>query len=80
MLIGNFFKKVNSKYKRHYFSGLSFSSLTCKKDDIFFAIKGNEKDGNNFIDDAIKKGAKTIVSNRDFEGIKNNILFIKSKM
>ena len=79
MLIGNFFKKVNSKYKRHYFSGLSFSSLTCKKDDIFFAIKGNEKDGNNFIDDAIKKGAKTIVSNRDFEGIKNNILFIKSK-
>ena len=79
MLIGKFFKKVNSKYKKHYFSGLSFNSLTCKKDNIFFAIKGNEIDGNKFINDAIKKGAKTIVSNQKFEGIKNNILFIKSK-
>ena len=79
MLIGNFFKKVNLKYKKHYFSGLSSNSLTCKKNNIFFAIKGNEINGNKFINDAIKKGAKTIVSNRKFEGIKNNILFIKSK-
>ena len=79
MLIGKFFKKINSKYKKHFFSGLSFSSLTCKRNNIFFAIKGNEIDGNRFIKDAIKKGAKTIVSNQDFEGIKNNILFIKSK-
>jgi MurE/MurF fusion protein len=78
MLIGKFFKKVNSKFKRHYFSGLSFNSLNCKKDNIFFAIKGNETDGNKFINNAIKKGAKTIVSNQEFEGIKNNILFIKS--
>ena len=79
MLIGKFFKKINSKYKKHFFSGLSFNSLTCKRNNIFFAIKGNEIDGNRFIKDAIKKGAKTIISNQDFEGIKNNILFIKSK-
>ena len=79
MLIGKFFKKINLKYKEHYFSGLSFNSLTCKKDNIFFAIKGNEKDGNKFIKDAIKKGARTIVSNQKFEGKINNILFIKSK-
>ena len=79
MLIANFFKNVNSKYKEHYFSGLSFSSLTCKRNNIFFAIKGNEKDGNKFIDDAIKKGAKTIISNQEFQGVKNGILFIKSK-
>ncbi len=78
MLIGNFFKKVNSEYKKHYFSGLSFSSLTCKKNNIFFAIKGNEIDGNKFINDAIKKGVKTVVSNQKFEGIKNDILYIKS--
>ena len=78
MLIGKFFKKVNSKFKKHYFSGLSFNSLNCKKDNIFFAIKGNEIDGNKFVNDAIKKGAKTIISNQEFEGIKNNILFIKS--
>ena len=59
MLIGNYFKKINLKYKRHYFSGLSFNSLTCKKDDIFFAIRGSTIDGNKFINDAITKGAKT---------------------
>jgi MurE/MurF fusion protein len=78
MLIGNFFKKINLKYKKHYFSGISFNSLNCKKDNIFFAINGNAVDGNNFINGAIKKGAKTIISNRKFEGIKNNILFINS--
>ena len=79
MLIGNFFKKINSKYKKHYFSGLSFNSLTCKRNNIFFAIKGNETDGNKFIGDAIKKGAKTIISNKKFEGIKQNILYVRSK-
>ena len=78
MLIGNFFKKINSKYKKHYFSGLSFNSLTCKRNNIFFAIKGNETDGNKFIDSAIKKGAKTIISNQKFEGKNKNILYIKS--
>ena len=65
MLIGNFFKKINSKYKKHYFSGLSFSSLVCKRDDIFFAIKGSKTDGNRFISDAIKKGARTIISKKN---------------
>ena len=78
MFIGNFFKKINSNYKKRYFSGLSFNSITCKKDNIFFAIQGNEINGNKFIKDAIKKGAKTIISNKRFEGIKDNILYIKS--
>ena len=78
MLIGNYFKKINLKNKNHYFSGLSFNDQTCKKSNIFFAIKGNEKDGNKFIESAIQRGAKTIVSNKKFQGIKNNILYIKS--
>ena len=64
MRIGNYFKNINSKYKNHLFSGLSFNSSDCKKDYIFFAIKGNNHDGNKFIEHAIKKGAKTIVSNK----------------
>ena len=78
MLIGNYFKNINLKFKNHFFSGLSFDSSKCKKNHIFFAIKGNKFDGNKFINDAIKKGAKTVVSNGKYEGIKNNILFIKS--
>ena len=78
MLIGDYFKKINSKNKSHYFSGLSFNSLKCKKSNIFFAIKGNKLDGNRYIDQAIKNGAKTIISNNKFEGIKKKILYIKS--
>ncbi len=79
MLLGKYFKNINSKYKNHYFSGVSFNSLTCKKNNIFFAIKGNSKDGNEFIKDAIKKGSKIIVSERKLHGIKNDILYIYTK-
>ena len=79
MFVGNYFKKIRSIYKRHYFSGLSFNSLTCKEDCIFFAIKGTKADGSGFIDQAIKNGAKTIISNRKFEGVKKKILYLKSR-
>ena len=79
MLIGSYFKNLNLKCKNHFFSGLSFNSLTCKKNNIFFAIKGTEIDGKKFIKDAIKKGARTIVSNQKFIGLKNNILYIRKK-
>ena len=78
MIIGNFIKGIESKYKNHYFSDICFNSLKCKKNNIFFAINGSKVNGNKFINQAIQKGAKTIVSNQKFEGIKNNILFIRS--
>ena len=78
MIIGNFIKRIELKNKNHYFSGICFNSLKCKKDNIFFAIKGNKINGNKFINHAIQKGAKIIISNQKFEGIKKDILFIKS--
>ena len=78
MLIGHFFNGIKTEYKNHYFSGISFNSSKCKKNHIFFAIKGNKIDGNKFINHAIQKGAKTIVSTLKFEGVKNNILFINT--
>ncbi len=78
MFIGNYFNKIKLENKRHYFSGLSFNSSTCKKDYIFFAIKGTKIDGNKFIDQAIINGAKTIISNQKFVGIKKDILYIES--
>ena len=70
MSIQNFFKTIEMKYKSQYFSGLCFNSLKCKKDNIFFAIKGTKINGNKFIEHAIKKGAKIIISNQKFEGVK----------
>jgi len=78
MIIGNFIKGIELKHKNHFFSGFSFNSSKCKKDNIFFAIKGTKINGNKFINQAIQKGAKTIISNKKFVGIKKDILFIKS--
>ena len=78
MLVGKFIRNINSKFKGHFFSGLSFNSLNLKKNNIFFAIKGTKINGNKFIKDAIKNGARTIVSNLNFEGLKNGVLYIKS--
>ena len=78
MIIGNFIKRIELKYKNHYFSGICFDSSKCKKDNIFFAIKGTKIDGNKFISHAIQKGAKIIISNQKYEGLKKNILFIRS--
>ena len=78
MIIGNFIKRIELKHKNHYFSGLCFNSTNCKKNNIFFAINGTKINGNKFINHAIQKGANTIISNQKFEGIKKNILFIRS--
>ena len=78
MIIGNFINNIELKYKNCYFSGLCFDSSKCKKDNIFFAIKGTKIDGNKFISYAIQKGAKIIISNQKFQGIRKNILFLRS--
>ena len=79
MLIGNFLKNIKKEFKNHQFAGLSFNSADCKKDYIFFAIKGTKSDGSKFTNHAIEKGARTIISEHKFEGIKNKVLFLKSK-
>ena len=78
MIIGDFIKGIELKHKNQYFSGLCFDSLKCKKDNIFFAIQGTKINGNKFISHAIQKGAKIIISNQKYEGLKKNILFIRS--
>ena len=79
MLLGKILKNINQKYKSIKFKEIKFDSKKCKNNDIFFAINGNNSNGNDYIDNAISNGAKIIVSNLDFEGFdKNKILFIKS--
>jgi murE/murF fusion protein len=70
MLLGDYFKKIQKKYKKIFFSGISFNSNQVKKNNIFFAIKGNKVDGNNFILSAIKNGAKIIVTEKKRNGVK----------
>lgn len=43
---------------------VSTDTRTIKRGDIFVALKGNNFDGNDFIDQAIRKGAGCIIGNR----------------
>ena len=80
MLLGKIFKKINKKYKKIRFKNIKCNSKDCKPNDIFFAIKGYKSNGNNFISEAIKNGAKIIVSNLKFRGFdKDGNLFIYEK-
>ena len=78
MQLKDYIPNVNKKFSNIFFSGISFSSSKVKKNNIFFAIKGNKFDGNKFIDEAIKKGAKIIVSEKENTKKKGNILFLHS--
>ena len=79
MFLGDYFQNINKNYKKFFFSGISFDSKQIKKNHIFFAIKGNNIDGNNFIPIAIKKGSKIIVTERKVNEFQNGILFIHTK-
>jgi len=78
MRIGNYLKNINQKYLSYSFSGVSADSNKIKPGNIFFAIKGNIFDGNKFINNAIKNGAKIIISENCNTEVKNNILYIKT--
>ena len=79
MLLKDYFPNINKKFENVFFSGISFDSSKVKKNDIFFAIKGNKNDGNNFVSNVIKKGSKIIISEKKISKLKNGILFINTK-
>ncbi|MCX5702548.1 MAG: UDP-N-acetylmuramoyl-tripeptide--D-alanyl-D-alanine ligase, partial [Candidatus Omnitrophica bacterium] len=54
---GRLVKRSESKHIR----GISIDSRTIKPGEAFIAIKGNNFDGHNFIEKAIKKGARCII-------------------
>ena len=63
---------------KNYFSRICINSSDVKKNDIFFAIKGNKYDGNKFINIALKKGAKIVISENKKKIKKEGIIFIKT--
>jgi murE/murF fusion protein len=78
MLLGDYFQNIKDSCKKINFSGIAYDSNQIKENYIFFAIKGNKIDGNNFISSAISNGAKIIITEKKINGFKNGILFIHS--
>ena len=80
MLLKDYFPNLQKKYHKLSFKGIAFNSNEVKQGYIFFAFKGNNTDGNFFINDAIKNGSKIIITDKfKINGWKNNILFLNNK-
>ena len=76
MLLKDYIPDIDKKI---FFSGICFDSSKIKKNNIFFAIKGNNIDGNRFISGAIKKGAKIIITEKKIKKIPDGIQLIQVK-
>jgi len=60
--------------------GISIDSRTIKPQEAFIAIKGPNFDGHNFVDEAIKRGAKAVIFQRQGSRVKGKeVAFIEVK-
>ena len=84
MLLKKLINNIPEKKKHIFIRGLSTNSKDVKNGYIFFAIKGNNKNGEKFIKEAIVKGASVIVCSKSVNYNKkiNNkkTIIIKKKM
>jgi len=78
MLLKDYISHTPKKLSNISFSGIAFNSLKVKKNYVFFAIKGKKFDGNSFIENAIKNGAKVIVSEKKNLKKKSRVTFLYS--
>ena len=78
MLLKNLISNLKPQIADTKINGISFDSRKIKKGNLFVSIKGNKFNGNDYIKEAISKGAKVVISSQK---IKENTkaLFIKSK-
>ena len=67
---------LNTK-KNYPFKGVSINSKNIKDNNLFIAIKGKNKDGHNFLNEAISNGAKFCIISKNSKQ-KNNIIKVKN--
>ena len=78
MLLNRLIKTPIIKKKIFKVKGLAVDSKKVKKGFIFFAIRGKKLNGESFINDAIKKGAKAIVCSNKCKFSSKKIAIIKT--
>ena len=78
MFLKDYIPGVKKKNSKLFFSGITFDSSKVKKNNIFFAIKGNNFDGNKFIPIVQKKGCRIIVSEQKSKTNKGIIIHTKN--
>ncbi len=79
MLLKNLIKNSPQSLRKLKIKGLALNSKDVKKGFIFFAVKGNQSNGENYINDAIKNGAIIIICSKSckFQSTKVNVIKTK---
>ena len=77
MLLKNLIKSPPQDLKKLNIKGLAINSKKVRKGFIFFAIKGKKSDGENFIRQAIKKGAILVVASKKCKIKSNKVNILK---
>ena len=77
-------KELELEYLYNYFknsSGISTDSRNIEKNSMFFALKGENFDGNKFALDAIEKGASFVVADDpSLKDISEKIIYVKDSL
>ena len=68
--------KYGENLNNHYVNSIKDDSRSVELNDVFFAIKGGQTDGKNYIEEAILKGAKTIIYEGETNKSNHNINYI----
>ena len=78
MLLKNLTRKFSNEIGELDIKGLAINSKKVKKGFIFFALKGSKLNGENFIREAVKRGAALIVLSKQSRFYSNQILTIRT--
>ena len=79
MLLKNLINNLSPNVGKLKIRGLSLDSRNVKKGDLFISIKGNKFNANNYIEEAISKGAKAVIYSGSVKKKYKNIILIKVK-
>ena len=79
MLLKNLINNLSPDVGKLKIRGLSLDSRNVKKGDLFISIKGNKFNANNYIEEAISKGAKAVIYSGSVKKKYKNIILIKVK-
>lgn len=76
MNVSELFKGITDAGNDIDIKGIANNSSEVKPGYLFFAVKGTHADGNQFIEDAISRGASAVISENRYPE-RNGVLFIK---
>ncbi len=79
MLLKQLIKNLPKEKKNIDIKGLEINSKNVKKGFIFFAIRGQKINGEKYISESVKNGAKVVICSKNCNYKNKNLVIIKTK-